>query len=119
MRELLSGAERDYDLVVLDTPPISIVSDAVPLLTQVSGVVVVSALGRNTGDAVRRLGERLQHLGAPVLGVVANFATEGGEAYDQYGSGYGAAPAVQLEETVPRVEELAELNGAGGSRTLS
>jgi succinoglycan biosynthesis transport protein ExoP len=101
MRDLLNGAEGEYDFVVIDTPPVSIVSDAVPLLTQVSGVVVVSALGSNTGDAVRRLGERLQHLRAPVLGVVANFATEGGEAYYGYGSGYGESPpATPTEEVV-------------------
>jgi capsular exopolysaccharide synthesis family protein len=100
MRELLTVAQNEYDFVVIDTAPVSIVSDAVPLLTQVSGVVVVSALGTNTGDAVRRLGERLQHLRAPVLGVVANFATEGGEAYYGYGSGYGQAPPAPPPEEV-------------------
>jgi succinoglycan biosynthesis transport protein ExoP len=100
MRELLTLAQNEYDFVVIDTAPVSIVSDAVPLLTQVSGVVVVSALGTNTGDAVRRLGERLQHLRAPVLGVVANFATEGGEAYYGYGSGYGQTPPAPPPEEV-------------------
>jgi succinoglycan biosynthesis transport protein ExoP len=100
MRELLTSAQNEYDLVVIDTAPVSIVSDAVPLLTQVSGVVVVSALGSKTGDAVRRLGERLQHLRAPVLGVVANFATEGGEAYYGYGSGYGQTPPAPPPEEI-------------------
>ena len=32
MAELIETCERDYDMVVIDTPPISVVSDAIPLL---------------------------------------------------------------------------------------
>ena len=45
MRTLIQEAERDYDLVVIDTPPTFVVPDAVPLVNQVSGVIVVARLG--------------------------------------------------------------------------
>jgi succinoglycan biosynthesis transport protein ExoP len=76
MRELLRQAEADYSLVVVDAPPVTMVSDAIPLLTQVSGVLVVSRLGSNTRPLMKRLNEQLQKLEVPALGLVANFATE-------------------------------------------
>jgi len=84
------GAEQ-YELVVIDTPPIAVVSDAMPLLHQVDGVVLVSQLGKNTRDGAAFLRERLTGVNAPLLGVVANGVkakTTGGYGYG-YGYGYG------------------------------
>ena len=58
MRTLIQEAERDYDLVVIDTPPTFVVPDAVPLVNQVSGVIVVARLG------VTDAGHRTQAPGA-------------------------------------------------------
>jgi polysaccharide biosynthesis transport protein len=76
MRELLREAEANYSLVVVDAPPVTMVSDAIPLLGAVSGIIVVSRLGSNTRPLVKRLAEQLQRLEVPALGLVANFATE-------------------------------------------
>lgn len=90
MRKLLADAEEAYDLVVIDTPPVLAVSDAVPLIMSVSGVLAVSGLGVSTRAVAADLAERLERLGAPTLGVVANFADPGGRAYEGYG--YGRPP---------------------------
>jgi tyrosine-protein kinase len=76
MRELIREAEANYSLVVVDAPPVTMVSDAIPLLTMVSGIIVVSRLGSNTRPLMKRLAEQLQRLETPALGLVANFATE-------------------------------------------
>jgi capsular exopolysaccharide synthesis family protein len=47
MEVLLSVAQSAYDLVVIDTPPLTAVSDAFPLLRKVDGVVIVGRVGRN------------------------------------------------------------------------
>ena len=47
---LLSVARSAYDLVVIDTPPLTAVSDAFPLLRKVDGVVIVGRVGRNRRD---------------------------------------------------------------------
>ncbi|MGI8845394.1 MAG: Wzz/FepE/Etk N-terminal domain-containing protein [Thermoleophilaceae bacterium] len=84
MRALIARAELDHDLVVLDTPPVPMVSDAIPLLREVGGVIVVSYLGRSTQDGVGALLSQLRHLDVHVLGLVANGAHRG----DTYSYGY-------------------------------
>ncbi|MEK6274453.1 MAG: polysaccharide biosynthesis tyrosine autokinase [Actinomycetota bacterium] len=85
MREVIRHAEDDYDLVVIDTPPTSVVSDAIPLVKEVSGVIVVVRLGQSTREAIVHLRNQLEHLDAPTLGVVLNaFSPDSGS----YGYGY-------------------------------
>ena len=92
MRQVIEEAEREYSLVVVDAPPVTTVSDAIPLLRQVDGVIVVTRLGTNTRVAAERLRDQLRNLDAPTLGVVANFATEKDRMYYGYGYGHGTQP---------------------------
>jgi polysaccharide biosynthesis transport protein len=85
MHQVIEEAGRDYDLVIVDTPPTAVVSDAIPLTKQVDGVIVVSRLGRSTRDGLRHLQRQLEHLRASVLGVVVNDAKRIGR---RYGYGY-------------------------------
>jgi receptor protein-tyrosine kinase len=91
MAEVLSWASEHYELVVIDTPPLGVVSDAMALLRRVDGVVIVSQLGKNTRDAAAFLRKRLVGVNAPLLGVVANGVkgNKGESAYGGYGYGYG------------------------------
>jgi capsular exopolysaccharide synthesis family protein len=86
MREIMDDAHLRYELVVVDTPPMSAVSDAIPLMSMVSGVIVVGRLGRTTRDAARHMAHQLQNLEARTLGVVVN-AVSG--RHLGYGYGYG------------------------------
>jgi capsular exopolysaccharide synthesis family protein len=72
MEVLLEGVRSAYDLVVIDTPPLTAVSDAFPLLRKVDGVVIVGRVGRNRRDVAERLHQTLAGAGAPLLGVIAN-----------------------------------------------
>jgi polysaccharide biosynthesis transport protein len=72
MEDLLQQARSKYDLIVIDTPPLTAVSDAFPLLRKVDGVIIVGRVGRNRRDIAERLHETLAGAGAPLLGVVAN-----------------------------------------------
>jgi tyrosine-protein kinase len=101
MGELLAQLGERYDLVVIDTAPTGVVSDAFPLLHKVDGVIVVARIGNTTRDAAERLREQLDRLEAPVLGVVANAVKlsrrrkYGYGYYGYYGYGYGPGPAEQ------------------------
>jgi capsular exopolysaccharide synthesis family protein len=82
MESVLEQAKSEYDLVVIDTPPLTAVSDAFPLLGKVDGVVIVGWVGRNRRDVAQRLHETLSGAGAPLLGVIANgFSSRGLGAY--------------------------------------
>jgi receptor protein-tyrosine kinase len=89
MEDLLSWATKEYELVVIDTAPIAVVSDAMPLLCMVDGVVLVSKLGKSTRDAAIFLRERLIGIQAPLLGIVVNGVKTGNEQGYGYGDGYG------------------------------
>jgi capsular exopolysaccharide synthesis family protein len=87
MRDLIVQAEKRYDLVVVDTPPASIIADPISLLHQVSAVIVVGRLDRITGDDMVRLRTQLDRFDAPVLGVVANFTRAEDGPFAHYGYG--------------------------------
>jgi capsular exopolysaccharide synthesis family protein len=103
MSEVLAWATEHYDLVVIDTPPLSVVSDAIPLLPKVDGVLVVSALGKTTRDAAAFLRDRMGGVNARLLGVVANGVKGKGKqdygyVYGYYGQDEGSAIALRRED---------------------
>ena len=84
MDAVLEGARAKYDLVIVDTPPLTAVSDAFPLLRRVDGIVIVGAIGRDRSDIAERLRQTLDNSSA-LLGVVANrsgFRSRDFVAYD-------------------------------------
>jgi Mrp family chromosome partitioning ATPase len=84
MRDVIEELEARFDLVIIDTPPITVLSDALTLVGQVSGVVAVSAAGKTTGDAVRDFLRQIELLRGHLLGVVVNFATSNEKAAGSY-----------------------------------
>ena len=93
MASLLEQAKSLYDLVVIDTPPLTSVSDAFPLLTKVDGVAIVGWVGRTRRDAAERLQKVLAGSGAPLLGVIANGSRSGApDPYLRDGRHVPAAP---------------------------
>lgn len=94
MTALLAEAEEAYDLVVIDTPPVLVVSDAIPLVSQVSGVLAVTGLGVSTKSSAAELALQLERLQAPVLGLVVNFTSGAGRSFNGYG--YGRPPEVPM-----------------------
>jgi Mrp family chromosome partitioning ATPase len=85
MRALIKEAEANYDLVVIDTPPATMVADSIPLIAEATAVVVVGRVGHITSAQADGLREQLERIDAPAYGLVANFARGGG---GKYGYGY-------------------------------
>ncbi len=84
MRKLIGEAEESYDLVVIDTSPVGIVADAIPLMSEASAVIVVSRVGRITSVEARALRDQLERIDAPAFGLVANFAGARDKSYGYY-----------------------------------
>jgi capsular exopolysaccharide synthesis family protein len=72
MDSLLEQARATYDLVVIDSPPLGVVSDAFALLKKVDGVVIVANMSRGLRGEAARLHEIIAASRAPLLGVIAN-----------------------------------------------
>jgi Mrp family chromosome partitioning ATPase/capsular polysaccharide biosynthesis protein len=73
MGELLRSVADEFDHVLIDAPPPLEVSDVMPLLPKVDGIVIVSRIGHTRDMSAERLVELLKRTSsAPVLGVVAN-----------------------------------------------
>jgi polysaccharide biosynthesis transport protein len=89
MRVLLRRIAEHFDVVLVDTPPMLAFSDAVPLVSEADGVLVVARLGTTTSDAAKRLMTRLERIpGANVLGVVANDVGKRAQAQRNYANHY-------------------------------
>jgi capsular exopolysaccharide synthesis family protein len=72
MTTLLQQTKSIYDLVVIDTPPLTTVADAFPLLHAVDGVIIVSRVGHSRRDTAHLLHHTLTASHTPQLGVIAN-----------------------------------------------
>jgi polysaccharide biosynthesis transport protein len=94
MGEFLRQLRESYEYVLLDSPPVLAVSDAVMLSAIVDGVVfVVRSAGTERKPALRAL-DRLQQVQARILGVVLNAYSDGVPGYYgdtfEYVGGYEA-----------------------------
>ena len=71
-RKTLTALEEEFSLVVVDASSTVTVPDAIPLLSHVSGVLIVTRIGVTTRSPLRNLIKQLSGLGVPVFGVVHN-----------------------------------------------
>lgn len=90
--ELLEVFREEYDLVLIDTPPILAVTDPVAVAKRVDGVVLVMRLTKDSRAKVKGAIGELNALGANILGVVVNGVPTNRTGYG-YGTGYGSGYA--------------------------
>lgn len=70
IKTLVAEMQEDYDIVLIDTPPILPVTDAVAFSSRVDGTILVYQVGRIGRNALKRAKFLLDHAQANVLGVV-------------------------------------------------
>ncbi len=88
MAELLTALAARYDTVLLDAPPLNLVTDAAVLGTKADGVIVVARAGVTDRSALEYAFEQLQAVRAPVLGSILNdLDQKHGRYYGAYGPG--------------------------------
>ncbi len=89
---LVADAARWFDRIVIDSPPVNAVSDAILLARHVDSVCLVVRAGQTTRQDVVQATRKLGMAGRPPVGFVLNGADPSGSVGD-YGSGrsYGAA----------------------------
>ncbi len=82
MRELMAGFEKNYDLILLDAPPVLGMVDSIIAASFCTGVVLVSRVGKVTKTELTQATAMLSKLN--MIGVVANGATNVNHGYAPY-----------------------------------
>ena len=84
MRELLAEAKQQYDMILIDTPPIIAVTDPSVLAGIVDGLILLIRSAVSNRDAVIHAVDQLKRVNAPLLGAILNDI----QASNVYGSYY-------------------------------
>lgn len=84
MAEFLEEIGKDFDYIIIDTPPINVVSDALPVIRESDGVVLVVRSNQSTHPEIQKAISALEFIDAKILGFVVNFAETNRSKY-----GYG------------------------------
>ena len=84
MKNLLQRAKEQYDYVLIDTPPVMPVTDALIVSRFVDGMILVIASAEVKVEMARDVKNQLVNAGANILGVVLNKVRS-----EHHGYGYG------------------------------
>ena len=98
MARFLDAARSSADFVVVDSPPASLVADALILSNLADGVVLCVQGGVTPREQVARVRDSLRRAGANVLGVLINAVPDEPGGYG-YGYGYGYAKGYHTDDT--------------------
>jgi capsular exopolysaccharide synthesis family protein len=115
MSGLLKELTEIADVVVIDTTPLLVVSDAFPLLEQVSGTVGIARLDQTPREAVQRMVEITRTAGGRIFGMVATGAKGGNLRNYDYGYGYESEMPVVGVNPAPATNGGAPGEGGGAA----
>lgn len=89
MKTLIKALATRFDFVIIDTPPVLAVTDAVVLSTRVDSVLLVARSGSTRQSQLKHAVMRLHEVNANISGVVLNrINKQSGEYYHYYKSYY-------------------------------
>jgi Mrp family chromosome partitioning ATPase len=84
MQEVLEDLHASYDYVILDSPAVGAVSDALALVPSATEIVVVGGIGKTDRDAALNLKKQFSLLDKQPIGVIVNFAENERGKYSNY-----------------------------------
>lgn len=95
--QLIAALADSHDFVLVDSPPMLPVSDAIALSARVDAIVLVALARKSTKRELKRCAALLAQVGAPLIGSILN-RVRGGGGYGQYGYGHygGSAYAAAI-----------------------
>ncbi len=82
-RDIFTRLRDDFDLVLIDSPPVLPVTDAAILSQHADATLLLAAAGQTRRGDLHRAAEKLDQVGATILGIVLNKVTR------QTGRNYG------------------------------
>ena len=85
---VLGELAKRFDRVILDSPPLQLVTDAVVLSKQADGVIMVVHADKTLREDAKRAARQIRHVGGAIFGTVVNAIDDSRSTY-YYGK-YGA-----------------------------
>lgn len=76
MSRLIDQLEREWDMVLFDSPPIVAVTDASMISAEIDAVALVVKAGQTERSAVERALDMIRNVKAPLIGAILNGASE-------------------------------------------
>lgn len=107
---LLVSCAKDFDHVIVDSPPLVAAGDVEAIAARVDGVLLVARPGATTIGSLRSALRKLE-LRTKVLGVVLNQVQDDTGYYSYYGDSHGYA--TEKKASVAQVPKEPRLNGSG------
>ncbi|XZE55516.1 polysaccharide biosynthesis tyrosine autokinase [Planctomycetaceae bacterium SH139] len=92
---MLDDLRADFDMIIVDTPPLLAVTDASNVATHVDGVMFVMRIGRNVKPMSKRAVTMLRGLHVNIIGVIVNAIGDSGYSAtyaNAWSTSYGGQP---------------------------
>lgn len=87
MKSLLDELSNNYDYVIIDTPPVGILTDAAIISTLSDGVLLVIKSGSTKKEMVKKAIDNIEKVNGNILGAIMTFVNV---KNSQYGNYYGS-----------------------------
>ena len=84
MTDLLSAVSQVYDYIIIDTPPIGVVTDASALAPKTDGVVLIARQKSTTSSEFQRSIEELKKVDARIIGTIFTDVSGYSKSYGKY-----------------------------------
>lgn len=84
MKRIIAEASENFDMVIVDTPPLTVCADAITLGRVTEGLLLVTRPNFTVKEMLQRTIAELSRIQIPVLGVVMNGITSQSRKYDGY-----------------------------------
>ena len=85
---LFDECSREYDYIIIDTPPINVVTDATVLADKIDGYLLAVRAGFSSVDDIKQTVHSLEQVDAKILGIMLENVDPKTEIYGKY-SRYG------------------------------
>lgn len=90
MTTILNELSEKYKVIVIDTPPVNVVTDAMELAKSISGIVMVVRYAQTTDEDIAAAHKKIEFAQMNLLGFILNNikTKHNGKYYSKYGSKY-------------------------------
>lgn len=85
---LLDACSQNYDYIIIDTPPVNVVTDATVLADKIDGYLLAVRAGFSNVDDIKQMVHSLEQVEAKILGIILENVDPKTEMYGKY-SRYG------------------------------